>query len=42
MFKKSIGIMKTINPLSAWQKLNDCGIKDRRGICEFHNSVFFV
>lgn len=29
-----------INPLSALQKLPDCGITDRRSKCDFHISVF--
>lgn len=29
------------NPLSAWQKLDVCGIIDRRSRCNFHISVFF-
>lgn len=29
-----------MNPLSALQKLYDCGITDRRSNNEFHNSVF--
>jgi hypothetical protein len=29
-----------MNPLSAWQKLDDCGIIDRRSKCNFHISVF--
>jgi len=29
-----------MNPLSAWQKLDACGIRDRRSKPNFHISVF--